>query len=362
MTSTQRIWMTRQDYTQLHNELAALRSRRSFEAPDDFMDYDANLIAGYPARRVRIREIQDLLTNAVVGEDAVVDRVAEPGMVLTIRYDATGETETFLLGRRFGEGADVTVYSTLSPLGHAIAGARPGEQRIYSIPNETRPLLVTLLEAVPYGMYVAKSPRLESAHRDAMVTARHQRSQQHTAAGMKRAPTTACRAGAGRDHRCRMMKGIDMISTQRVWISPQAYERLQRELATLRELCTAAAAGGDTDENSIAVHQGWQARIHQIHDLLVDAVVGEDPPDDGIAEPGMVLTIRYDDTGDIETFLLAVRGAEYGDMEVYSTHSPLGAAIAGARPGERRTYSLPSGATSPSHSLRPSPMAFTRLT
>ena len=135
-----------------------------------------------------------------------------------------------------------------------------------------------------------------------------------------------------------------MTSTQPVWISPQAYERLQRELATLRELYTAAAADGDTDENSTAVQQGWQARIQQIHDLLLDAVVGEDPPDDGIAEPGMVLTIRYDDTGDIETFLLGVRGAEYGDMEVYSIQSPLGAAIAGARPGERRTYTLPSGA------------------
>ena len=92
-----------------------------------------------------------------------------------------------------------------------------------------------------------------------------------------------------------------MTSTQRVWISPQAYERLQRELATLRELCTAAAASGDTDENNVALQQGWQARIQQIHDLLVDAAVGEDPPDDGIAEPGMVLTIRYDDTGDIES-------------------------------------------------------------
>ena len=53
-----------------------------------------------------------------------------------------------------------------------------------------------------------------------------------------------------------------------------------------------------------------QARIQQIHDLLVNAVVGEDPPNDGIAEPDMVLTIRYDDTGDTETFLLGVRGAE----------------------------------------------------
>lgn len=35
MTSIQRIRMTRQDYTELHNELAALRSRRSIEVPDD---------------------------------------------------------------------------------------------------------------------------------------------------------------------------------------------------------------------------------------------------------------------------------------------------------------------------------------
>ncbi|MGH3523271.1 MAG: GreA/GreB family elongation factor [Mycobacterium sp.] len=136
-----------------------------------------------------------------------------------------------------------------------------------------------------------------------------------------------------------------MTNAQRVWISSQAYERLQRELATLRELCANGTANTDTDENAAVVQRVWQARIQQIHDMLVDAVVGEDPPDDGIAEPGMVLTLRYDDTGDIETFLLGVRGAEYGDMEVYSNQSPLGAAIAGARPGERRSYTLPSGAS-----------------
>ena len=91
----------------------------------------------YPALQARIREIEDLLTNAVVGEDAVFDPVAEPGMVLTIRYDDTGETETFLLGRRDVEDAGIKVYSTASPLGRAIAGARPGDQRIYAVPNET---------------------------------------------------------------------------------------------------------------------------------------------------------------------------------------------------------------------------------
>jgi transcription elongation GreA/GreB family factor len=56
----------------------------------------------------------------------------------------------------------------------------------------------------------------------------------------------------------------------------------------------------------------------------------------------MVLTVRYDD-GDTEEFLLGVRGAEYGELEVYSVQSPLGSAILGARPGERRSYSVPSG-------------------
>ncbi len=135
-----------------------------------------------------------------------------------------------------------------------------------------------------------------------------------------------------------------MTNAQRVWISPQAYERLHRELVTLRQLSAGTNHDDDADENATAVRRAWQVRIQQIHDLLINAVVGEDPPDDGVAEPGMVVTIRYDDTGDVETFLLGVRGAEYGDMEVYSIQSPLGAAILGARPGERRSYRLPSGA------------------
>ncbi|MCV7257896.1 GreA/GreB family elongation factor [Mycobacterium shimoidei] len=135
-----------------------------------------------------------------------------------------------------------------------------------------------------------------------------------------------------------------MTDVQSVWISPQAYERLQQELATLRERQISARADRfDTEEHATVDQREQQARIRQIQDILVNAVVGEDPPDDGIAEPGMVLTIRYDESGDVETFLLGVRGAEHGDLEVYSVQSPLGAAIVGARPGERRSYTLPNG-------------------
>ena len=45
MTSTERLWMTREAHTRLKTELAALRSRRGIEVPEDFMDYDDNLVA-----------------------------------------------------------------------------------------------------------------------------------------------------------------------------------------------------------------------------------------------------------------------------------------------------------------------------
>ena len=138
-----------------------------------------------------------------------------------------------------------------------------------------------------------------------------------------------------------------MATTPRVWISTHAHERLNRELDTLRFLFSAGIADGDADENATAVRRAWEIRIQQIHDLLINAVVGEDPPNDGIAEPGMVVTIRYDATRDTDTFLLGVHGAEYADMAVYSIESPLGAAIAGARPGERRAYKLPDGRAVP---------------
>jgi transcription elongation GreA/GreB family factor len=82
-------------------------------------------------------------------------------MVLTIRYDDDGETETFLLGVRGAEDSELEVYSVHSPLGSAIAGARPGEQRTYTIPSGAN-LPVTLLSAVPYGAHAPKSTRVRS--------------------------------------------------------------------------------------------------------------------------------------------------------------------------------------------------------
>jgi transcription elongation factor GreA len=136
--------------------------------------------------------------------------------------------------------------------------------------------------------------------------------------------------------------------TEHVWLTPQAHRRLHAELAALLTPGHRAGEPGDEDDQTTTLRHTRKARIRQIQDLLSNAVVGQDPPDDGIAEPGMVLTVRYDDTGETETFLLGVRGAEHGDhhgVEVYSPQSPLGAALTGARRGERRTYRVPTGAT-----------------
>ena len=47
------------------------------------------------------------------------------------------------------------VYSNQSSLGAAITGARLGERRTYTLPSGAA-LTVTLLKAVPYGIYTAE--------------------------------------------------------------------------------------------------------------------------------------------------------------------------------------------------------------
>ena len=133
----------------------------------------------------------------------------------------------------------------------------------------------------------------------------------------------------------------------RIWMSAHARKRLEEELAEL--LSHHNVGTGETGDRSDQVIDAWMARkirIRQIYELL-SAAPAASPPDDGLAEPGMVLTIRYDDTGETETFLLGARGAEDTDIEVYSVNSPLGAALAGAMPGQQRSYRLPSGAVQP---------------
>ena len=139
---------------------------------------------------------------------------------------------------------------------------------------------------------------------------------------------------------------MTVSETMVTWLTQEAHDRLKHELDDLiaNRPVIAAENGG---YQAAREEQGRQeARIRQLQELLHTAKVGEAPEEDGIAAPGMVLTVRYDSDDETETFLLATREeGSHGDLEVYSPGSPLGEALLGAKEGETREYNLPNGGT-----------------
>jgi transcription elongation factor GreA len=138
------------------------------------------------------------------------------------------------------------------------------------------------------------------------------------------------------------------------WLTQEAYDRLRAELdhltgdgrTDIAKKIEAAREEGDLKENggyhAAKEEQGKQeARIRQLTQLLEHAKVGEPPADDGVVEPGMVVTA--DITGEKEVFLLGSREAADDSLEVYSEKSPLGTAIMGLKTGDTTTYTAPSG-------------------
>ncbi|MFC0673042.1 transcription elongation factor GreA [Brachybacterium hainanense] len=140
------------------------------------------------------------------------------------------------------------------------------------------------------------------------------------------------------------------------WLTQDAYDRLSQELAHLEgpgrseitERIAAARDEGDLKENggyhAAREEQGkMEARINELKVLLKTAVVGASPEDDGVVEPGMVVTISM--AGRERTFLLGNReiAADGEELEVYSSESPLGAAIHGSSVGQTIDYTAPNG-------------------
>ena len=144
---------------------------------------------------------------------------------------------------------------------------------------------------------------------------------------------------------------------QTTWLTQEAYDRLSAELeeakgprrADIVAKIEAARDEGDLKENggyhAAKDEQGkLEARIRQLTELLRNAKVGEAPPDDGIAEPGMVVEVRYED-GDVERFLIGSREDSASDLPIYSANSPLGLALTGHKAGDRVSYTLPNGSS-----------------
>jgi transcription elongation factor GreA len=141
-----------------------------------------------------------------------------------------------------------------------------------------------------------------------------------------------------------------------VWLTQDAYDKLNAELDELKgprraeiiEKISAARDEGDLKENggyhAAKDEQGKQeGRIRQLEEILSKAEVGETPPDDGVVEQGMKVTVRFVEFDEEETFLFGAREMEREGLTVYSPQSALGAAIDGKTKGETVSYEAPNG-------------------
>lgn len=154
-------WLTQEAFDRLSKELAELVANRpamAQEINDRREEGDLKENGGYHAAREeqgkqegRIMQLTQLLRDAKVGEAPTTSGQAGPGMVVTVRFDGDDDTETFLIGSREESGTtDLDVYSSASPLGKALTGAKEGATVSYPTPTG-KTLSVTLLTAKPYS-------------------------------------------------------------------------------------------------------------------------------------------------------------------------------------------------------------------
>jgi transcription elongation factor GreA len=154
-------WLSQDAYDRLQAELTELIAHRPVIAAEINArreEGDLRENGGYHAAReeqgkqeARIRQLQELLRTARVGEAPAADSVA-PGTVVTIHFDDDADdTETFLLGsREIASTTDLTVYSPESALGQAILGARAGQTVTYTAPSGAD-IKVTVVRFAPFA-------------------------------------------------------------------------------------------------------------------------------------------------------------------------------------------------------------------
>ncbi|NUQ90522.1 transcription elongation factor GreA [Glycomyces sp. MUSA5-2] len=155
--ANQGTWLTQEAYDRLKDELDELIANRPLMAAEINArreEGDLKENGGYHAARDeqgkqegRIRQLEDLLRNAKVGEAKDSDEI-QIGTVVTIAFDGDpDDTEKFLLGsREIAATTDLTVYSPDSALGAAILGHKIGDTVVYKTPKEIE-ISVKIIEA-----------------------------------------------------------------------------------------------------------------------------------------------------------------------------------------------------------------------
>ncbi|MFV0461604.1 MAG: transcription elongation factor GreA [Nostocoides sp.] len=158
--TTTQSYLTQAAYDRLKAELEDLSGPARVEISKKIeaarLEGDLRENGGYHAAKeeqgkmeARIRQLTQLLDNAIIGEAPDDDGTVQPGMVVTV--EIFGDEETFLLGSREIAGdADLDVYSEKSPLGAAINGKTVGDEAAYEAPNG-KTISVKILKASPYA-------------------------------------------------------------------------------------------------------------------------------------------------------------------------------------------------------------------
>ncbi|HEV2891586.1 MAG TPA: transcription elongation factor GreA [Frankiaceae bacterium] len=159
-TTAAETWLTQEAFDRLqaeHDRLVAARPDVSKMIEKAREEGDLRENGGYHAAKeeqgkqeARIRQLEQLLRTARVGEAPTSAGVAGPGMIVTVRFEGDDEPEKFLLGSREDHvDGDLEIYSVNSPLGKALSGVRVGQTVSYDLPNG-RTMKVDLIDASPY--------------------------------------------------------------------------------------------------------------------------------------------------------------------------------------------------------------------
>jgi transcription elongation factor GreA len=153
---TETVWLSQSAYDRLSAELDELRTEgrarasKAIEVARAHGDLKEN--AEYDSAKEeqgkmesRIRQLEEMLRDAQVGEAPSGDTVAA-GMVVTTT-DEDDDEDTFLLGSREDRVEGLSVVSAQSPLGRALIGRSIGETVRYEAPAGT--FAVTITDAKP---------------------------------------------------------------------------------------------------------------------------------------------------------------------------------------------------------------------
>jgi transcription elongation factor GreA len=146
------VWLSQSAYDRLQSELDQLKTEgreqasRAIAVARSHGDLREN--AEYDSAKeeqgkmeARIRQLEEMLRSAQVGEAPAGDAVAA-GMVVTT-VDGDGDTETFLLGSREDRVGGLPVVSAGSPLGKALVGHKVGDTVSYAAPAGTFSVRIT---------------------------------------------------------------------------------------------------------------------------------------------------------------------------------------------------------------------------